>query len=55
LAPGGMVAMEIGHLQAASVSALFVQVSMAVQVARDLAGRDRALIHFALGNHKETG
>jgi release factor glutamine methyltransferase len=53
--PGGMVAMEIGYQQVNAVSALFQKSGMAVQVARDLAGRDRALIHFALGKPQERG
>ncbi|QGP80321.1 peptide chain release factor N(5)-glutamine methyltransferase [Sphingobium sp. CAP-1] len=44
IAPGGMAAIEIGHMQAASVSALLVGQGLAVAVRRDLAGLDRCLI-----------
>lgn len=44
IAPGGMAAVEIGHTQAAAVSALFAAQGMATRIARDLAGRDRAVI-----------
>ena len=44
IAPGGMAAVEIGHTQAVAVSALFAEQGPAPRVARDLAGRDRAII-----------
>jgi release factor glutamine methyltransferase len=54
IAPGGMIALEIGHTQAEPVSALFRANGLSPQLRRDLAGRPRALIHFALGNRRET-
>lgn len=44
IAPGGMAAVEIGHDQAAAVSALFAARGLICHIAQDLAGRDRALI-----------
>jgi release factor glutamine methyltransferase len=44
IAPGGMAAVEIGHTQAAAVSALLSQHGLTPDIARDLAGRDRAVI-----------
>jgi release factor glutamine methyltransferase len=44
IAPGGMAAVEIGHTQAAPVSALFAAQGLATRVAHDLAGRTRAVI-----------
>lgn len=49
LAPGGMIALEIGSAQAASVSSLFRASGLRPQVRRDLAGKDRAILHFSLG------
>lgn len=50
LNPGGMIAVEIGHTQAAAVSALFRAAGLAPVVRHDLAGLPRAIVHFALGN-----
>lgn len=44
LAPGGLVAVEIGADQGDSVTALFAAHGLAGIVRRDLAGRDRAVI-----------
>ena len=44
IAPGGIAAMEIGHTQAAAVAALFAKQGLTTRIARDLAGRDRAII-----------
>lgn len=44
IAQGGMAAVEIGHTQAAAVSALFAEQGLTTRIARDLAGRDRAVI-----------
>jgi release factor glutamine methyltransferase len=44
IAPGGMAAVEIGHTQAAAVSALLAGQGLTVRIARDLGGRDRAVI-----------
>lgn len=49
IAPGGLIAVEIGHTQAAAVGALFAASGMQSKCAQDLAGRDRAILHFALG------
>ena len=49
LSPGGLAIVEIGHRQAADVSALFRQAGMHPRVHRDLAGRDRAVSHVADG------
>lgn len=49
IAPGGLIAVEIGHTQAAAVQALFAAAGMESEVRQDLAGRDRAVLHFALG------
>ncbi len=49
LAPGGMIALEIGSAQAASVSDLFRASGLSPHVRQDLAGRDRAILHFSLG------
>lgn len=50
LAPGGMIAVEIGHSQAEAVSAMFSAAGLAPQVRADYAGRPRAIVHFALGD-----
>lgn len=44
VAPGGCAAVEIGHSQAAAVSALFAERGLAGVVHRDLGGRDRCLL-----------
>ena len=44
LADGGLAAIEIGHDQADSAAALFIAAGHAPQLARDLAGRPRALL-----------
>jgi len=44
IAPGGMAAIEIGHTQAAAVSELFAQSGLAVEIASDLGGRNRAIV-----------
>lgn len=44
LAPGGAAILEIGHTQAASVTALLQSHGFATSVRQDLAGRDRAII-----------
>lgn len=49
IAPQGLIAMEIGHMQGAAVSALFAQSGLATSCCKDLGGRDRAILHFALG------
>ncbi len=49
IASGGLIALEIGHSQAEAVSALFAAQGMPTTVAKDLAGKDRAILHFALG------
>jgi release factor glutamine methyltransferase len=49
LAPGGMIALEIGSAQATGVSGLFRASGLYPEVRQDLAGRDRAILHFSLG------
>jgi release factor glutamine methyltransferase len=49
IAPGGLIAMEIGATQADAVSALFQDAGLNPETCKDLAGRDRAILHFALG------
>lgn len=44
IAASGMAVVEIGHTQAAAVSALFAAQSLSTRIAQDLAGRDRAVI-----------
>jgi release factor glutamine methyltransferase len=44
LEPGGLAAIEIGHDQGPSASALFVGEGLAPRTAHDLAGRPRALL-----------
>jgi release factor glutamine methyltransferase len=44
IAPGGCAAIEIGHTQAASVTALLVAEDLAVAVHQDFGGRDRCLV-----------
>ncbi len=44
LAPGGLAAIEIGHDQAESATALFSEAGYAPAIARDLADRPRALL-----------
>ncbi len=44
LSPGGLAAVEIGHDQAESVTALFEAEGLRPDVARDLGGRPRALL-----------
>ncbi len=53
MAPGGLIAMEIGHTQAEAVSAIFAEHAMPTTVAKDLAGKDRAVLHFALGKQAQ--
>jgi release factor glutamine methyltransferase len=53
IAPGGLIALEIGHNQAEAVSALFAEQGMPTTVAKDLAGKDRAILHFALGKQAQ--
>lgn len=48
LASGGMIAVEIGSTQAEAVSALFSAAELSPEVRHDLAGRPRAIVHFAL-------
>ena len=49
VAPGGMIAVEIGSTQGEAVSGLFRQAELSSQIRKDLGGRDRAILHFALG------
>ncbi|ARS28181.1 peptide chain release factor N(5)-glutamine methyltransferase [Sphingomonas sp. KC8] len=44
IAPGGIAAIEIGHTQAAAVTALFAAKGAHCTVAADLGGRDRCII-----------
>ncbi len=44
LNPNGLAAVEIGHDQAAAVTALLARDGLQARVAQDLAGRDRALL-----------
>jgi release factor glutamine methyltransferase len=44
LAPGGLAAIEIGHDQADSVSAIFIEEGLLPRPATDLGGRPRALL-----------
>ena len=44
IAPGGMAAIEIGHAQGESVSALVAAQGLALSVRRDLAGHDRCVV-----------
>ena len=44
LAPGGLAAVEIGHLQAPAVTGLLARGGLQAAVAEDLAGRDRAIL-----------
>lgn len=54
-APGGMIAVEIGSTQGEAVSALFRQAGLSSQIRKDLGGRDRAILHFALGKAGKAG
>lgn len=47
LAPGGCACIEVGHTQAADVTALLDRAGLRVARRRDLAGRDRCLIATA--------
>jgi release factor glutamine methyltransferase len=47
LAPGGAAVIEIGHRQAAAVTALLDAVGLSVSLHRDLGGRDRCLVATA--------
>lgn len=47
LAPGGCACIEIGHKQAAAVTALLQEAGLRVALRRDLGGRDRCLIATA--------
>jgi release factor glutamine methyltransferase len=49
IAPGGLIAVEIGSTQNETVSALFQDAGLNPQTCKDLAGRDRCILHFALG------
>jgi release factor glutamine methyltransferase len=49
IAPHGLIAMEIGYRQASAVQMLFAEQEMATSSVKDLGGRDRAILHFALG------
>jgi release factor glutamine methyltransferase len=49
IAPGGLIAVEIGHTQREAVMALFAHAGMATTCRADLGGRDRVILHFALG------
>lgn len=51
IAPHGLIAMEIGYRQASAVQMLFAEQKMATSSVKDLGGRDRAILHFALGKH----
>lgn len=44
IAPGGLAAIEIGHMQAAAVAALLAAEGLSASIRRDLGGRDRCLI-----------
>ena len=44
IAPGGIAAIEIGHAQRASVSALLADQGLAVAIRQDLSGHDRCLV-----------
>ncbi|SNS58114.1 release factor glutamine methyltransferase [Sphingomonas laterariae] len=44
IAPGGLAAIEIGHLQALAVTALFTAQGLRCSVRQDLAGRDRCIL-----------
>jgi release factor glutamine methyltransferase len=54
LAAGGVIAVEIGATQAVAVSSLFKSTGLNPQVRKDLAGRDRAIVHFSLGKPPES-
>jgi release factor glutamine methyltransferase len=49
LAADGLIAVEIGAMQANAVSVLFRASGLLPHIRRDLAGRARAILHFALG------
>jgi release factor glutamine methyltransferase len=49
IAPGGLIALEIGYTQREAVTALFAAAGVATLCRQDLGGRDRAILHFALG------
>lgn len=55
VAPGGMIAVEIGSTQGEAVSELFRQAGLSSQIRKDLGGRDRAILHFALGKARKAG
>jgi release factor glutamine methyltransferase len=44
IAPGGLAAIEIGHEQAAAVAELLEARGLKPRLARDLAGRPRAML-----------
>ncbi len=46
LAPGGVASIEIGHVQADAVSALFRAEGLRTALRRDLAGRDRCILIY---------
>ena len=54
LAPSGMIAVEIGASQAAAVTGLFDACGLATTTKQDLAGRNRAILHFSLGKPPES-
>lgn len=55
LAPGGLIAVEIGASQADAVSTLFRVSGLRPSIRHDLAGRPRAIVHFALGIPGQDG
>lgn len=55
LAPGGLIAVEIGATQADAVSALFRAAGLQPSIRHDLAGRPRAIVHFTLGIPGQDG
>jgi release factor glutamine methyltransferase len=54
LAPGGMIAVEIGASQAVPVSDMFLAAGLQPNVRQDLGGRNRAILHFSLGKARES-
>ncbi|MEY2925961.1 MAG: hypothetical protein RL367_438 [Pseudomonadota bacterium] len=54
MAPAGMIAVEIGQAQAPPVTRLFLTEGLSPQIRHDLAGRNRAIVHFSLGKASES-
>ncbi len=54
VSPTGMIALEIGSAQGKAVSDLCAACGLLPEIRHDLAGRDRAIVHFSLGKAPES-